>query len=85
MMAKRIQHYRRKVHREVNDGTTTRYIAVEEHSDGVYLIVYEVGRTKDKYDSIIGYDLRPVLRKRYLKLEEGISAAETVFDSDMNL
>jgi hypothetical protein len=85
MMAKRIQHYRRKVHREANDGTTTRHIAVEEHSDGVYLIVYEVGRTKDKYGSIIGYDLRPVLSKRYLKLEEGISAAETVFDSNMNL
>jgi hypothetical protein len=85
MMAKRILHYRRKVHREANDGTTTRHIAVEEHSDGVYLIVYEVGRTKDKYGFIIGYDLRPVLRKRYLKLEEGISAAETVFDSDMNL
>jgi hypothetical protein len=25
------------------------------------------------------------LSKRYLKLEEGISAAETVFDSNMNL
>jgi hypothetical protein len=45
-MAIRIQHYRRKVHREANDGTTTRHIAVEEHSDGVYLIVYEVDEQK---------------------------------------
>jgi hypothetical protein len=84
-MTKRIQHYRRKVHRQANDGITTRHIVVEEHSDGVYLLVCQVGRTKNKYSSIIGYDLRRVLRKRYLTLEEGISAAETVFDSNMNL
>jgi hypothetical protein len=84
-MAKLIQYYRRKVNRQANDGTTTRHIVVEEHSDGVYLIVYEVGRIKDKYGSTSGYDLRPVLRKRYLTLEEGISTAETAFDSSMNL
>jgi hypothetical protein len=62
-----------------------RHIVVEEHSDGVFLIVYEVRRTKDEYGSTTGHELHPVLRKRYLTLEEGISAAETVFDCDMNL
>lgn len=84
-MAKRIHHYRKKVYRQTNDGTTTRHIVVEEHSDGVFLIVYEVGRTKDKYGSTTGYDLHPVLRKCYLTLEEAISAAETVADSSINL
>jgi hypothetical protein len=80
-MAKRIQHYRRKVNRQANDGTTTRHIVVEEHSYGVYLIVYEVGRIKDKYGSTSGYDLHPVLRKCYSTVKDAISAAETVFDS----
>jgi hypothetical protein len=65
-----IQHYRRKVHRQAKDGTTTQHIFVEEHFDHVYLIVYQVGRAKDKYGYIIGYGLRPVLRKRYCTLEE---------------
>jgi hypothetical protein len=84
-MAKRIKHYSKKVHRQATDGTTTRHIVVEEHSDDVFLIVYEVRRTKDKCGSTTVHELHPVLRKRYLTYEEGISAAETVFDCDMNL
>ena len=84
-MAQVITHYRRKLRRFSIDGTTTRHIVVEERSDGVYLIVYEVRPTKDRYDNTIGYDFHPVLRKWYLTLKEGLSAAETVFDSNMNL
>jgi hypothetical protein len=84
-MAKGIKHYSRKVRRDAIDGPTTRHIVVEEHSDGVYLIVYEVRPTKDRYDNTIGYDFHPVLRKWYLTLKECLSAAETVFDSNMNL
>jgi hypothetical protein len=85
MMAKRIRHYRRKVHRQAKDRTTTQHIFVEERFDHVYLIVYEVGRAKDKYGYIIRYGLRPVLRKRYFTLEEAYRRDETVFDVNMNL
>ena len=84
-MASEVKNFSRKLRRYANNGTSTRHIVVEENSNGVYLIVYEVRRTKDEYGSTTGHELHPVLRKRYLTLEEGISAAETVFDSDMNL
>jgi hypothetical protein len=84
-MAKGIKHYTRKLRHYALDGTTTRHIVVEERSDGVYLIVYEVRPTKDEYGNTIGYDFHPVLRKSYLTLKEGLSAAETVFDSNMNV
>jgi hypothetical protein len=84
-MAKGIKHYCRKVRRYTIDGPTTRHIVVEEYPNGVYLIVYEVRATKDRHGDSIGYDFHPVLRKWYLTLNEGLSAAETVFDSNMNL
>jgi hypothetical protein len=84
-MAREVKHYSRKLCRYANNGTSTRQIVVEENSDGVYLVVYEVRRTKDKYGRTMDYDIHPVLRKQYSSLEESISAAETVFDSDMNL
>jgi hypothetical protein len=84
-MAKSIKRYTKKVRRYAIDGPTTRHIVVEEHPNGVYLIVYEVRPTKDRYGNTIGYDFLPVLRKWYLTLNEGISVAETVFDSNMNL
>jgi hypothetical protein len=84
-MAREVKHYSRKLRRYANSGTSTRHILVEEKSDGVYLIVYEVRRTKDKDGGTIDYGFHLVLRKRYSSLEEGIITAETVFDSDMNL
>jgi hypothetical protein len=84
-MAKGIKHYSRKVRSYAIDGPTTRHIIVEEHSSGIYLIVYEVRPTKDRYGNTIGDDFHHVLRKWYLTLKEGLSAAETVFDSNMNL
>jgi hypothetical protein len=84
-MAREVKHYSRKQRRYANNGTSTRHIVVEENSDGVYLIVYEVRRTKDKDGRTIDYDFHSVLRKQYSSLEESISAAETVVDSDMNL
>jgi hypothetical protein len=83
-MAKESKHYSRKLRSYAINGTITRHIVVEEHSDGIYLIVYEVRPTKDKGGYTIGYEFRPVLRKRYSTLEEGIGAAEAVFDSNMN-
>jgi hypothetical protein len=84
-MAREVKHYSREMRRYANNGTSTRYIVVEENSDAIYLIVYEVRRTKDKDGRTIDYDFHPVLRKQYSSLEESISAAETVFDSDRNL
>jgi hypothetical protein len=84
-MAKGIKHYSRKVRRYAIDGTRTRHIVVEEHPEGVLLIVYEVKPTKERYGSTVGYEFHPVLRKWYLTLKEGLSAAETVFDSNLNL
>jgi hypothetical protein len=83
-MAKGIKCYSRKVRRQANDGTTTRHIVVEKHSNGVYLIVYDVRATKDGYKNSRRYDFYPVLRKWYWTLKEGLSAAETVFDSNLN-
>jgi hypothetical protein len=84
-MASEVKNFSRKLRRYANNGTSTRHIVVEENSNGVYLIVYEVRRTKDKDGRTIYYDFHPILRKRYSSLEESISAAETVFDSAMNL
>lgn len=84
-MARGVKHYRRKLRRYAKNERLTRHIVVEENSDGVYLIVYEVRRTKDKNGRTFDYDFHPVLRKWYSTVEESISAAETVFDSDMNL
>jgi hypothetical protein len=84
-MAKGIKHYSRKVRRHAIDGPTTRHIVVEERPNGIYLIVYEVRPTNYRYGNTIGYDFYPVLRKWYLTLKEGLSAAETVFNSNMNL
>jgi hypothetical protein len=83
-MGKEITHYSRRVRRQVNNETRTRHITVEEHSDGIFLIVYEVRRTKDNDGRTIGYDLHPQMRKWYLTPEDGINAAETVFDSNVN-
>jgi hypothetical protein len=83
-MGKEIKHYSRRVRRQVNSETRTRHITVEEHSDGIFLTVYEVRRTKDNDGRTIGYDLHPQMRKWYLTHEDGINAAETVFDSNVN-
>jgi hypothetical protein len=83
-MGKEIKHYSRRVRRQVNNETRTRHITVEEYSDGIFLIVYEVRRTKDNDGRTIGYDLHPQMRKWYLTPEDGINAAETVFDSNVN-
>jgi hypothetical protein len=84
-MSKGIKRYSRKVRRQTDDGTRTRHIVVEEHSNGVYLVVYDVRATKDGYSNGRRYDFYPVLRKWYWTLKEGLSAAETVFDSNVNV
>jgi hypothetical protein len=83
MMAQVITHYRRKLRRFSIDGTTTRHIVVEENSVGIRVVVSEVGPINEKKSYIIGYEFHPVLRKRFLALEEAISAAKTVFHSSL--
>ena len=83
-MGKEIEHYSKKLCRQGNDETTTRHIVVKENSAGIHVITYEVGPVKDKDGNTIGYDFYPVLRKRYLTLEEGISAAEATLQSGLN-
>jgi hypothetical protein len=41
-MANGVKHYSEILQRQVNNGTTTRHISVEENADGIDLVVYEV-------------------------------------------
>jgi len=84
-MARGIKHYHKKLRRKAIDETTMRHIAVEEHPDGIYVVISEVGPTKDKYGYTTGYHLHSVLWKRYVTLKEGISAAEIAFDSSLRM
>lgn len=84
-MAKRIKHYDKKVRRRDIDGTTARHITVEEHPDSFYIVISEVGPTRDKDGYTTGYDLHSVVWKRYVTLKEAISAAEIAFDSSLRL
>jgi hypothetical protein len=84
-MAKRIKHYHKKVRRRDIDGTTARRITVEEHPDSFYLVITEVGPTRDKDGYTTGYDLHSVVWNRYVTLKESIGAAEIAFDSSLRL
>ena len=48
-MARGVKHYRRKLRRYAKNERLTRHIVVEENSDGVYLIVYEVANKRQKW------------------------------------
>ena len=82
-MAKEIQHYHKKLRRKAINETTARHVAVEEHPDGFYVVISEVGPTRDKYGFTTGYYLHSVSWQRYVKLIESIREAEIVFDSSL--
>jgi hypothetical protein len=82
-MARGVKHYHKKLRRKAINETTARHIAVEEHPDGFYVVISEVGPTRDKDGHTTGYDLHSVWWERYVTLEDGISAAEIVFDSSL--
>jgi hypothetical protein len=84
-MERGIRCYHKKLRRYEEDGTTTRHIIVEENSDGSQLIVYEVRPAKDKYGYTAGYEFRPVTRRWFLSLKQGMRAAEKEFELGMSL
>jgi hypothetical protein len=82
-MANGVKHYSEILQRQVNNGTTTRHISVEENADGIDLVVYEVTPTKVKHGYTASHEVHPVLQKRFSTLKEGVCTAETVFDSGL--
>jgi hypothetical protein len=81
-MVSDIRHYSKKMRRKGNDGTTTRYIVVEDKTAGGFTVnVYEVRPTKVLDADDAGYQYRPVSQQWFSKLEEGVSVAEIAFRS----
>jgi hypothetical protein len=64
--------------RKANEGTTTRYIVVEEKTGGFLLNMYEVRPTKLKDDSA-GYQYHAVSQEWFSKVEAAINLAEIAF------
>jgi hypothetical protein len=75
-MVSDIRHYSKKMSRKANEGTTTRYIVVEEKSGVVYGHIHEVRPTKVK-DGSTGLPIPCHIAGVVLK--EGISVAEIAF------
>ena len=84
-MAKGIQHYHKKLRRKAINETTARHVAVEEHPDGFYVVISEIGPTTDKYGFTTGYHLHSVSWQRYVTLKQGISEAKIAFDSSLRM
>jgi hypothetical protein len=84
-MARGKKHYHKKLRRRAIDGTTARHLSLEQHPDGFYVVVSEVGPTRDNAGDTTDYDLHSVLWKRYPRLEEGISAAEMAFYTGLRM
>jgi hypothetical protein len=61
-----------------------RHIFFEENAGDTHVVIPEVGPTKDKDGYTTGYDFHSVSRKRYLTLEEVISAAEIALNSSLD-
>jgi hypothetical protein len=83
-MARGVKHYSRKLRRQANNETTARLILVEENCDGIHVVISEVGPTRDKDGYTTGYHLHSVSWKRYLTLEEAISAAEIALQHSLD-
>jgi hypothetical protein len=75
-MVSDIRHYSKKMSRKANEGTTTRYIVVEEKSGAVYGHIHEVRPTKVKDGST---SLPIPCHIAGVVLKEGISVAEIAF------
>ena len=69
--------------RKANEGTTTRFIVVEEKTGGFLLNMYEVRPTKAK-DGSAGYQYQVVSQEWFSKLEAAIGLAEIAFRAALN-
>jgi hypothetical protein len=84
-MTDNIRHFSKRLRREADERTTTRYIVVEESScDGFRLSIYEFKPTKFRRSSTPDYELKPVNLDWFSTLDEGISAAEIALRSSLN-
>jgi hypothetical protein len=83
-MVSEIRYYSKKMRRKANDGTTTRYIAVEEKSGGFSVNIYEVRPTNVKDGDSIGYSYHAVSREWFSKVEGAINVAEIAFQTSLN-
>jgi hypothetical protein len=52
------KHYHKKLRLRAIDGTTARHVSLEQHPDGFYIVVSEVGPTRDRAGYTTGYDLQ---------------------------
>jgi hypothetical protein len=84
-MVSDIRHYSKRLRRKATDGTTTRYIAVEQESGGSFLVnIYEVRpKTLTDGDSV-GYSYHAVSREWFSKVDGAIRAAEIAFQTSLN-
>jgi hypothetical protein len=69
--------------RKANEGTTTRYIVVEEKAGGFLLNMYEIRPTKVK-DGSAGYQYQAVSQEWFSKVEAAIDLAEIAFRAALN-
>jgi hypothetical protein len=84
-MTEDIRHFSKRLRREADEGTTTRYIVVEENScDAFRVSIYEFKPTKVKGGYVPGRELKPVKLEWFSTLQEGISVAETELRSSLN-
>jgi hypothetical protein len=70
--------------RKTDEGTTTRYIVVDEKSGGGFIVnIYEVRPTKLLDGDDARYQFHPVSQQWFSKLEQGASVAEIAFRSSL--
>ena len=84
-MVSHIRHYSKRLRRKATNGTTTRYIAVEQESGSGFLVnIYEVRPTKLKDGDSVGYSYHAVSREWFSKVDGAIRVAEIAFQTSLN-
>jgi hypothetical protein len=84
-MVSNIRHYSKRLRRKATNGTTTRYIAVEQESGSGFLVnIYEVRPTKLKDGDSVGYSYHAVSREWFSKVDGAIRVAEIAFQTSLN-
>jgi hypothetical protein len=84
-MVSNIRHYSKRLRRKATDGTTTRYIAVEQESGSGFLVnIYEVRPTKLKDGDSVGYSYHALSREWFSKVDGAIRVAEIAFQTSLN-
>jgi hypothetical protein len=84
-MVSKIRHYSRRLRRKAIDGTTTRYITVEQESGRGFLVnIYEVRPKKLKDGDSVDYSYHAVSQEWFSKVEAAIDLAEIAFRAALN-